>query len=196
MVKTDFTYDKVKNIMLKKGYSFLIGEEELNMIGVRSSNRSIDNWDDFFILLWIENGKKMVWVDDTFTTDPGIYYMQSKLLNPKGCGILAEGQHKHCWNIGKHGTSQYEAFVQTGGKMSTYRDRNKDNYIDMNPTTIESGWYGCNQHHGYESHNIGNNSAMCQVHQHIADLNYVLKLAKKSKATVWDYTLLNESDFK
>jgi hypothetical protein len=166
------------------------------MIGVRSSNRAIDNWDDFFLLLYIENGKPVIWIDDAFTTDPGIYYMQTHLLNPKGCGILAEGQHKHCWNIGLHGTHKYKAFIQTGGTMKCYRDRNLNNYLDMDPATLETGWFGCNQHHGYESAHVSNNSAMCQVHQHVANLNHVLELAEKSHATVWDYTLLNEADFK
>lgn len=196
MTKADFTYDKVKSIMLKKHYDFTMTEGQLNMIGVRSSNRSLDNWDDFFLLLYIEGGKKMIWVNDNFTTDPGIHYMQTQLLNPAGCGILAEGQHKNIWNIGKHGQAQYEAFVQTGGKVKAYRDRNKDSYMDFDPKTIQEGFFGCNQHHGYDSVKVGKNSAMCQVHKFKKDLAYVLSLAKKSKATVWSYTLLNETDFK
>lgn len=196
MIKQDFTYDKVKAIMLKKGYLFSIAEGSLNMIGVRSSNRMVDNWDDFFCLLWIEGGKKMIWVDDNFTTDPGIYYMQTKLLNPKGCGILAEGQHKNIWKIGKHGEAQYDAFVQLGGPVKAYRDRNMDSYLDFDPKTIESGYFGCNQHHGYDSLKVNKNSAMCQVHKYKKDLAYVLGLAKKSSESVWSYTLLNEIDFK
>lgn len=196
MTKSDFTYDKVKALMLAKKYNFTTAESQLNMIGVRSNIRQVDNWDDFFILLWIEGGKKMIWVNDNYTTDPGIYYMQTKLLNPAGCGILAEGQHKNIWNIGKHGQAQYEAFVQTGGKVCAYRDRNKDSYMDFDPKTIQCGFYGCNQHHGYDSVKVNNNSAMCQVHRYKKDLAYVLSLAKKSKATVWDYTLFNEIDFK
>ncbi len=196
MIKTDFTYDKVKAIMLSKRYNFTVAEGQLNMIGVRSNIRQVDNWDDFFCLLWIENGKKMIWVDDNFTTDPGIYYMQTKILNPAGCGILAEGQHKGIWNLGKHGQAQYEAFVQTGGKVCAYRDRNKDNYMDFDPKTIKCDFYGCNQHHGYDSVKVNNNSAMCQVHKYKKDLVYVLGLARKSKAAAWDYTLLNEADFK
>jgi hypothetical protein len=196
MTKADFTYDKVKTVILKKGYGFTIAEGQLNMIGVRSSNRAVDNWDDFFLLLYIEGGKKTIWVDDTFTTDPGIHYMQTQLLNAAGCGILAEGQHKNIWNIGKHGQAQYEAFVQTGGKVKAYRDRNKDSYMDFDPKSIQEGYFGCNQHHGYDSVKVGKNSAMCQVHKFKKDLSYVLTLAKKSKATAWDYTVLNEVDFK
>ena len=196
MVKTDFTYDKVKNIMLKKGYDFTIAEGQLNMIGVRGSSRAVDNWDDFFLLLYIEGGKKQIWVDGTFTTDPGIHYMQTQLLNPAGCGILAEGHYKNVWKIGAHGANKYKAFVQTGGKVKAYRDRNKDSYMDFDPKTIQEGYFGCNQHHGYDSLKVGKNSAMCQVHKYKKDLAYVLGLAKKSKATAWSYTLLNETDFK
>jgi len=196
MVKTDFTYDKVKSVITKKGYPFRIGEGEINMIAVRSNNRAVDTWDDFFCLLWIEGGKKMIWVDDNFTTDPGIYYMQVKLLNPAGCGILAPGYHKDIWVIGAHGTNKYEAFVQLGGPVKAYRDRNKDNYMDFDPKTIQSGHFGCNQHHGYDSLKVGNNSAMCQVHKFKKDLAVVLAQAKKDKATKWSYTLLDEADFK
>jgi hypothetical protein len=196
MIKTDFTYDKVKAVILKKGYPFTIAEGQLNMIGVRSCSRAVDNWDDFFCLLWIENGKKMIWVDDTFTTDPGIHYMQTQLLNPAGCGILAPGYHKDIWVIGRHGQAQYEAFVQTGGKVKAYRDRNKDNYMDFDPKSIQEGFFGCNQHHGYDSQKVGKNSAMCQVHKFKKDLAVVLAQAKKDKVAKWSYTLLNEIDFK
>jgi len=196
MKKEDFTYDKVKNVLLKKGYVFQVSEGQLNMVGVRGGSRQVNNWDDFFCLLWIENGKKMIWVDDQFTTDPGIYYMQTKILNPAGCGILAEGHYPNVWKIGGHGAKKYEAFIQTGGKVKAYRDRNKDSYMDFDPKTIQEGYFGCNQHHGYNSTKVGNNSAMCQVHRYKKDLTYVLTLAKKSKALSFSYTLLNESDFK
>ena len=196
MIKSDFTYDKVKAAILKKGYPFTVAEGQLNMIGVRSSNRAVDTFDDFFCLLWIEGGKKQIWVNDQFTTDPGIHYMQIQLLNPAGCGILAPGHHKDIWKIGAHGVNKYEAFVQTGGKVKAYRDRNKDNYMDFDPKTIQEGFFGCNQHHGYDSLKVGKNSAMCQVHKFKKDLAYVLTLAKKSKATAWSYTLLDEADFK
>lgn len=196
MIKTNFSYDKIKSIIAKKGYSFRTGEKELNMIGIRSSNRVVDNWDDFFCLLWIENNKKQIWINDNFTTDPGIYYMQTKLLNPAGCGILAEGYHSNIWQIGLHGANKYEAFVQTGGKVKCYRDRNKDNYMDFDPKTIQEGFFGCNQHHGYDSLKVKNNSAMCQVHRFKKDLVVVLSLAKKDPVKKWSYTLLNEIDFK
>lgn len=196
MKKEDFTYTKVKAAVEKAGFKFFTGNMNLNMIGVRSKNRKVDNWDDFFILCWQENGKNMIWVNDQFTTDPGIYYMQQKLLNPAGCGILARGQYKGVWKIGKHGVAQYEAFVQTGGKVKLYRDRNKDNIMDFDPKSIMEGFFGVNQHHGYDSGTVKNNSAACQVHRYKKDLAYSLSMAKKNIAAGWGdsftYTLLEE----
>lgn len=196
MTKANLTYEKLEALMHAKGYGFNKREGQLNMIGVRSKNRSVNNWDDFFCLLWVEGGKKQIWVNDNYTTDPGIYYMQIKLLNPEGCGILAEGHYPNVWKLGLHGANKYEAFVQIGRKVKVYRDRNKDSYMDFDPKTLREGWYGCNQHHGYNSLKVSNNSAMCQVHRYKKDLAVVLARAKRSKATSFSYTLLNETDFK
>jgi hypothetical protein len=198
MTKADITYDKLKEILTRKKYNFFTGDMNLNMIGIRSSNRKVDNWDDFFCIAYTENDKKMLWVNDMFTTDPGIYYMTQKLLNPAGCGILAEGQYPGMWTFGKHGVNKYDAFVQVG-ECKAYRDRNRDNIMDFDPKSIQKGYFGCNQHHGYDSTRVNNNSAMCQVHKFKKDLAYSLSLAKKSSnlyGNKFTYTLLNESDFK
>lgn len=198
MVAKDITYDKLKKIVESKGYKFFTGDLNLNMVGIRSSNRQVDGWDDFFCIAYQEGGKNKIWVNDQFTTDPGIYYMTQKILNPAGCGILAEGQYPGMWVIGKHGPAKYEAFVQVG-ECKTYRDRNKDNYMDFDPKTIQKGFFGCNQHHGYDSYRVNNNSAMCQVHKFKKDLATSLALAKRSvplHGSKFTYTLLNEGDFK
>jgi hypothetical protein len=195
MKKEDFTYAKVKAAVEKAGFKFFTGNMNLNQIGVRSKNRKVDGWDDFFIACWQENGKNMIWVDDQFTTDPGIVYMQQKLLNPNGCGILARGQHRGIWKIDKH-QGKYEALCQRSGPVMFYRDRNMDNIMDFDPKTLQSGMVGCNHHHGYDSAKVGPNSAMCQVHRYKKDLAYVLSLAKKNTAAGWGdtftYTLLEE----
>lgn len=200
MKKEDITYKSIKAVVEKAGYKFFTGEFNINMIGLRSKNRLVDNWDYFFILCWQEGGKNMIWVNDQFTTDPGIYYMQSKLLNPKGCAMLAPGQYRGVWKIGRHGKNQYEAFVQTGNKVKVYRDRNKNNIMEFDKKSIEEGYFGINQHHGYDSSKIGPNSAGCQVHRYKKDLAYSLSLAKKNTAAGWGdsftYTLLEEgTDF-
>ena len=199
MKKEDITYKNIKAVVEAAGYKFFTGPYNINMIGMRSYNRKIDLWDDFFILAYEdENKKKIVWVNDNFTTDPGIYYMQNKLLNPNGCAILARGQYRGVWKIGKHGHSNpYEAFVQSGNKVKVYRDRNKDNITDFDPKSIQEGYFGINQHHGYDSGKVGPNSAGCQVHRYKKDLAHVLSIAKKNIAAGWGdkftYTLLEEN---
>lgn len=70
MTKNDFTYNKVKAAVEKAGFKFFTGKFNLNMIGVRSKNRKVNNWDDFFILCWQdEKGRNQIWVNDQFTTD-------------------------------------------------------------------------------------------------------------------------------
>lgn len=196
MKKEDLTYNKVKTAVEKAGFKFFSGEMNINMIGIRSKNRQVDNWDDFFVLCWQEGKKNMIWVNDQFTTDPGIYYMQHKLLNPKGCAAMVPGQYRGLWKIGKHGKNQYEAFVQTGGKVKVYRDRDKDNILECDDKSIDQGFFGINQHHGYDSGKVGQNSAGCQVHRYKKDLAYVLSMAKKNtlagNGDSFSYTLLQE----
>lgn len=122
--------------------------------------------------------------------------MTQKLLNPKGCGILARGQYRGVWKLGKHGKNQYDALVQTGNKVKLYRDRNRDNIMDFDPKSIMEGYFGVNQHHGYDSGSIGKNSAACQVHRYKKDLAFVLSMAKQNILHGWGdsftYTLLEE----
>ena len=191
------TYDIIKKILQSKKYNFFEGELNLNMVGIRTNNRKIDNWDDYFCLVYQENGQDKIFIDDQFTTDPGITYMQKKLLNPKGCSILVPGQYKGMWTIGLH-QNKYEAFVQKN-PCSVYRDRNLNNYLDFDPTTIDTGIFGINQHHGYDSKNVGPNSAGCQVHKSIKTLKQILDIAKKSvplHGPTFTYTLLEESDIR
>lgn len=199
MNKEFFTYEKVKAAIEKAGFKFFTGHMNLNMIGVRTTNRKADNFDDFFLLLWqtVVNGvtENHIYVNDEFTTDPGIYYLKNKLLNPKGCAVMARGQYPGLWKIGMH--FSYEAFVQVK-PCNFYRDKDKDDFAEPEGE-IFSAIIGLNQHHGYDSANVGNNSAGCQVHKRKNQLGYTLGVAKKSLehfSNSFTYTLLYEEDFK
>lgn len=60
------------------------------------------------------------------TADPGLYYQNIKLLNPKGCAVLKPGQYINCYQLGKHKKADHKALVQTGGKITVYRDNDRD----------------------------------------------------------------------
>lgn len=191
------TYDKLKNIITGLGYTFYEGEMNINMIGVRTNNTLSDYFDDVFYLAYQHNGENVLKEYLNFTTDPGLYYLQNKLLNPHGCAILKPGQYKGMWKIGMHGyKNPYEAFVQAK-QCVVYRDRNKDNHTDFLEESIDVGIFGINQHHGYSSKNVGANSAGCQVHKTKEQLNEVLTIAKESLKyyqNSFTYTLINEKD--
>jgi hypothetical protein len=197
MVLQDVTLDNIKRVFDNKGYTLEQNDFKLTFVGIRSKTRLIDNWDDFFAICWTEEGKGKIWTTGDYTTDPGIHYMQKKLLNPLGCGIMAPGYYKGLWREGVH-AGKYVAFKQIG-QVSIYRDRNLDNYMDMNPETLQSSnSYGANLHHGYASSRVNNNSALCQVLRYPRDLQLALAKYQKHKSLygeLVDYCLLHEEDF-
>lgn len=195
-MKTElFTYEQVKAAMTAKEYNFYDGEGNVNLIGVRTKNKIADNFDDYLIVAMEFQGKPTVFTYKDFTTDPGIYYLKTKLLNERGCAILKPGQYPSVWMIGKH--FSYEALIQIGGPISVYRDSDRDNELDFDESKVETGFFGINFHHGYDSKNVNNNSAGCQVFKLIKDQREVLSLCKqqpKKYGNKFTYTLLLEED--
>ncbi|OHD14713.1 MAG: hypothetical protein A2086_10685 [Spirochaetes bacterium GWD1_27_9] len=190
-----FTYNNIKNIIKAKGYTFYEGNYNLNLVGVRSSNRTANQWDDKFFLLYQENGVNKILSFNSFTADPGTYYLQNP-MNSHGCAIVVPGQYKGLWKIGIH-NGKYEALVQSGN-IKVYRDSDRDNTLDMYTSTIETGNFGINLHHGGGSSVIGQYSAGCQVFKNPSDLTTVLNICKTSKniyGNSFSYVLLNISDF-
>ena len=199
----EITYDSVKNIMEAKGYTFFDGVYDLNLVGIRNRNRIVNEWDDTFLVLYKDdnNVEQMVSFSN-FTTDPGKYYMELPLseVRYKGTAIVAPGQYRSVWSNGLH-RGVYDALVQTGD-ITVYRDNNRDTVMDI-PISSEyspqSGKYGINLHHGYNSAKVDNNSAGCQVFRDPSDLQTVLDLAQKQidhgHGGLFSYTLLDESDF-
>lgn len=189
----DITPDLVKKAITSLGGTVRTGEYNLNFAGFRTKSRIVNNWDDFFCILYERDGKEVMFTTSNYTTDPGIYYMQKKLLNPLGCGIMAQGHYPKLWKEGIH-AGKYKAFIQVS-PVSVYRDRNKDNYMDMDVSTLQTGNYGANLHHGYSSSKVNNNSALCQVLRYPVDLESVQKLYDKYKVVYGehiDYTLVHE----
>lgn len=186
----DITYQGLKDYLKSLNYTFDERVCGLNIIGIRTSLNATNLWDDTLVLAYINNKREpVVKVFNNFTTDPGYYFLKTKLLNPKGCAILCEGQHVKMFTVGKH-NNKYEALVQYT-PVKVYRDSNKDNILDTN--LIDKGMFGINLHHGYGSTLVFNNSAGCQVLKNPSDLTTVLTAAKLHEAVYGkgiNYTLL------
>lgn len=186
----DTTYNGLKEYFKSLNYQFDERVFGINLIGIRSSLNATNLWDDTLLIAYINNKREGVVKEfKNFTTDPGYYFLKTKLLNPKGCAILCEGQHIKMFTNGKH-NGKYEALVQYK-PVKVYRDSNKDNILDEN--VIDTGMFGINLHHGYNSYVVFNNSAGCQVLKSPSDLTKVLEMTttfEKLYGKGINYTLL------
>jgi N-acetylmuramoyl-L-alanine amidase len=193
---TDPTFQSIREAILSKGYTFFDGPYNLNLVGVRSLTRTVGAYDDKFYILYEDtDGKEVIDIITEFTTDPGPYYMKNP-LKVQGCAIVAPGQYNGVWKRGLH--KGYNALTQTGGAISVFRDNNKDDQMDLVGSSIETGFYGINLHHGFGYPQVGKWSAGCQVFRKEADLLRVLALAARQIDSLgvdsFSYTLLHEED--
>lgn len=194
------TYDFEK-LFKKKGYAyFKNGAYNLNIIGIRSNNnnRVTNEFDDVLVVTYnIPNGRTKRLVA-FITTEPGLYYIKERLLNPRGTSILVPAQYRGCWQIAKH-QGKYNALCQKK-PVRVYRDYNRDEIYDMNPKTIDTGIFGINIHRSCEfgeSTKVNKWSAGCQVFRRAEDFNSFMYLCEKQAAKYgnsFTYTLINEED--
>ena len=169
------------------------------LFGIRSNSRDANSFDDELGCAWTnEDG---LWTVEYWpgTTDPG----SSWLLNPSrsaGCAILVEGQYLDTHKIDLHG-GKYEALCQRSGEVRVYRDPTKDKKLDLDPSTIQQGYFGINLHaatrrDGGESTQVNKWSAGCQVHATQRGFARMMELAhlqvEKTGRKTFSYTLMNE----
>ena len=186
-------YNQLQKALQDKNFAFFTGDLNINLIGIRTSNKLTNEFDDLLCIAFEDDGLKKVHVFKDFTTDPGFYYLKNKFLNPKGCAILKPGQYRGMFGFGLH-RGKYRALVQIG-KCTVYRDRTKDNKIDTD--NEQTGLFGINMHHAYDSKEINKYSAGCQVHQDDAKLKKVLEICERSATKyggVFTYTLIESND--
>ncbi|HUX53943.1 MAG TPA: hypothetical protein VMV56_05995 [Williamwhitmania sp.] len=193
------TLDSIKSTMSKKGYRFFDGGDyNMNIIGVRSTNRRPEYFDDEFYLIYRDEEGRLNQHCFSGSTDPGIDSLKDP-ISSKGCAILMPGQYLGLWSLGFH-KGQYEALVQVK-PCKVFRDGNKDDVLDFYPTSVEQGIFGINFHHAnaaLASLRVGRWSAGCQVVQDPKEFLFAIELFKKSAAAYgnsFSYTLLEENDF-
>lgn len=190
----------IPTIIKEKGYAFFSnGNYNLNIIGIRKNNNNkvTNKYDDILCVMYKDNTG---WVKKLYkiTTEPGTYYMQKELGNPKGTAILVPGQYRGCWKIGKH-NGKYNALVQQK-PVKVYRDGNKDDIYDMYNEVIHEGLFGINIHRsnqGFTRTTIDMYSAGCQVFCNPKEFNEFMELCEKQRKNYgnsFTYTLINEED--
>lgn len=189
--------DRIKAALRAKGYKyFASGLWNLNIVGVRSNLSRVNYFDDRLHVLFRDHSGEERCLSFAITCDPGHYWLR----NPgrvEGTAILVPGQYRGVYKIDKH-RGQYDALCQRNGKVKVYRDRNRDEQLDMDPSTIQEGYYGINIHKsGFASQTVEKWSAGCQVFQHAHEWDIVMSLCRLSAArygNAFTYTLLLEAD--
>lgn len=191
-MKTDKVIDILRKEYKRLNYAFFEGEDfDLNLFGVR--NPAGENlFDDLFGCAWKEEGEwnLRLWPG---TTDPGSYYLRDP-MNRKGTAILAAGQNRSMWELGRH-RDKYEALVQTGSKVHVYRDVTRDDEMTFDLDRLDTGYFGINHHHaGLHSEHVDKWSAGCQVHKTRSGFADAMRLAKLQQLyhphwTKYTYTL-------
>lgn len=192
-----FQYGHFAKVFNTKGYKFNTGSFNLNLIGVRATLFPQPNkFDDVFAVVYQDAFGFNIAYCVNCTTDPGAYWLNNP-MNVKGTAILKSGQYENVWKIGLH--KGYEALVQVG-KFTVYRDNNKNDVIDLDPSTLDTGYFGINMHHASStgtSIDIVKWSAGCTVIPNLSEFLEIMKLCRlsHSKDKLFTYTLLEESDF-
>ena len=133
------------------------------------------------------------------TTNPGVYWLNNP-LSKLGTAVLKPNQWVDCWSLGFHQNKpDHRALVQTG-KVTVYRDNNKDNYYQLNESATETGLFGINIHGSGKlapSKQIGKWSAGCQVFSNWSNKEEVMDICdlfKSKTGNKFTYTLINEKD--
>ena len=191
----------IEQVMIRKGYRFFKGVYNLNIIGVRSkeSVKQSNRFDDILIVAFglatsgYNSSTKFIF---QITTDPGIKSLKVP-MNAKGTAILVPGQYRGSHKIGLH-QGKYEALVQCA-PVKVYRDANRDDILDVNKRTIDTGMFGINIHKaGLASVIVDGWSAGCQVLAKTDEYKIFMDLCRKQKLAGYGdkftYTLLEEKD--
>jgi len=187
-------------IIKNKGYVFFDGglSWNLNLIGIRNSNKKSDKFDDNLLVIYRNDNKDWEVFSAAATTDPG----KIPLLRPiskSGTAILVPDQYRGSHKIDLH-AGKYTALRQSGAPVKVYRDDDRDAVLDMDPSTIQEGYFGINIHRANRRGStamVRSYSAGCQVLQKARDFHNLMEIAERSASffgNSFTYTLLTEED--
>ena len=185
-----------KEALQRKGYKFFEGYLNVNVIGVRSTNGRVNEFDDFLYLLFHDKRGNEIIRQYPITTEPGLTMLNAP-INSKGTAILMPDQYRSAYSIDLH-AGKYEALCQRLGEVCVYRDNDKDDDIDLDQI-VDCGYFGINIHKaGLDSIEVNNWSAGCQVFKRAYDFDDFMRWIKKSAriyGNAFSYTLLLDTDF-
>lgn len=169
------------------GEWFSGGSYDLNLIFLRNDLEEDAEYDGDVLFLDANTFNDLVciayrasgrWVVECYpvTVDPGVAWRKDPKRNGGGVGIVVEGQYRLSHELGLHGDE--ESLVQCG-VVSVYRDADFNEYLTLDPETIEAG-YGFNSHDaGQDSDTVDRWSGGCLVTKREHDMFRIIELLKE-----------------
>lgn len=177
------TPEVIRKTYQSLGYPFFDkGDFNLNLGIIRSENRKSDSFDDVAYIVYKQNGIETIfkcWA----TADPG----RDHLVNPQfpeaqtgGTAIIAEGFYRGLYSLGWYlGT---KALIPVK-PMAVYRDKNRDDILDLDQKTIQWGNWGTLWHDHLqvldEALRVGRSSAGCFNMKRRSDHNKFISICER-----------------
>jgi hypothetical protein len=220
-----YAIDKVVKAMHEKGYRIHQKPYVPNITGIRTCD-PVNEFNDTLLLFWKDNKNAWKHKEYRVTTDPGKDYLVEP-ENEKGTAILSEGQYRDAFKHGVHKKSlknriesrvyrvarpflpknlrkklsylaaSHNALVQSR-PLTVYRDNNKDEKLDFDESTKETGMFFLNIHRSdAESavEKVGKYSAGCQTFKDPKEYDEFIGMLEGSlRQDAYDYTLMRDVD--
>lgn len=185
---------KILQVLTQNGLKVFTRPNELNIIGIRSSNVVSNKFDDVLHICYATDLGTWHQHIYPFTSDPGLHYLNHP-INKQGTALLKHGQYLNAYKIGMH-RGKYKALVQQK-PVTVYRSKNSSTNIDSKTKQTQTGYFGINIHHAKgtgTTQNVDVFSAGCQVIANIDHFNELMVLANKHAKLYgnnFTYTLLD-----
>lgn len=163
---------RIIKYMLHYNYNVDFEQKHYNLVYVEGmsedgslNDNAPDTWSAQRLLIEIIRGVPKIVFSQAATTRPGIYWDSQGGMEGNGAAFLTIRQHTKAWSVGLHdGNPDHPALVQTG-EVEIIRDAKE--IFQRSGYPRESGLYGINNHHGWNSETVYNTSAGCLVGQSI-----------------------------
>ena len=169
---------------------------QLNIVGVRANSTVPNKFDDIIYVFYKDDKNKWVGKAYPATTDTGTYWLKNP-MHSQGSALLKEGQYIDTYRRGMH-RGKYLSLTQDLGKVTVYRDYDRDAILDFDNGKEMTGNFGINIHRASSKGTtkfVDKYSAGCQVFQDADDFAEFMAMTKKQAdlyGNKFTYTLIDE----
>lgn len=192
------TIKKIHEVMRDAGMMVFTKPFDATLGGIRTKDNKSGKFNDWlFMSMFTANGG-IISVIVEGTTDAGLFYRENP-MQVDGTAIIQHGvQHRGAYTYMKKGGHRGQEAFRNTGKMSYWRDANRDKYLDFDGD-VRHAIYNTNGHDmGTVGNNVGKWSAGCwgSVNENM-DLLYIMAQlqGEHGNGDKFSFAMLHENDF-